>query len=298
MSHKPKLAICTNCSTSLKNQENFCPNCGQENHDLKIPIGHLIYEAVESVFHFDNKLGNTAKLLLFKPGVVSKQFNEGKRARFVPPFRLYIFISFVFFFIVSLTNHPEEGTIIAERTKTAGSDIQTGFYTNSDIKKIKAATGSELDSIILREGFEPSTNTRYFYRKLADISSLSKAEFQHRFLKNISILMFLLMPYFAFILMLFYLKKKKFYFELLIFSIHFHSFTFILLGVLLGINYFFNLDVFFPAALILFIYLLLALRNFFQQSVGKTFIKTLLLSLTYFFSLCFFMILTLLVSLI
>ena len=33
-----KVEICRNCHTILSLENNFCPHCGQENHDLKVPI--------------------------------------------------------------------------------------------------------------------------------------------------------------------------------------------------------------------------------------------------------------------
>lgn len=97
------MGICPNCTEILRAEANFCPTCGQENHDLKVPIGHLIYEFVESVFHFDIKVWETLKTLFFSPGKLSKDFNEGKRARYVPPARLYVFVSVVFFALLNFS---------------------------------------------------------------------------------------------------------------------------------------------------------------------------------------------------
>lgn len=99
--NRRKISVCPNCEQILKPEENFCHNCGQENHDLKIPLGHLIYEFIESIFHFDIKVWETLKTFFSKPGKISKDFNEGKRARYVPPARLYVFISVIFFFLLN-----------------------------------------------------------------------------------------------------------------------------------------------------------------------------------------------------
>lgn len=95
------MSVCPNCEQVLKPEENFCHNCGQENHDLKIPLGHLIYEFIESIFHFDIKVWETLRVAFTRPGLLTKHFNEGKRARYVPPARLYIFISVIFFFLLN-----------------------------------------------------------------------------------------------------------------------------------------------------------------------------------------------------
>ena len=56
----------------------------------------MVEEFLEGVFHFDGKVFRTAGLLMFKPGQLTKRFLEGPRMPYVPPIRLYVFISFVF----------------------------------------------------------------------------------------------------------------------------------------------------------------------------------------------------------
>lgn len=97
-----KLAICPNCNTMLKSEDNFCPNCGQENHDLKIPLWHLVYEFVESIFHFDIKVWTTLKAIFTSPGKITNDFIEGKRVCYVNPARFYVFISFVLFLLIAV----------------------------------------------------------------------------------------------------------------------------------------------------------------------------------------------------
>jgi hypothetical protein len=92
-----KVEICHNCHTILSLENNFCPQCGQENHDLKVPIGHLAFEVFEGFTHFDTKFYNTMRAIFLSPGKITKDFLEGRRGRYVPPVRLYFLISFVFF---------------------------------------------------------------------------------------------------------------------------------------------------------------------------------------------------------
>lgn len=96
---------CPNCGHPLTADDRFCPRCGQENHSLKIPIGHLLYETVEGIFHFDNKFFRTLWQSITRPGLIVHDFLEGRRARYVPPIRLYIFVSVIFFFLVNQRLH-------------------------------------------------------------------------------------------------------------------------------------------------------------------------------------------------
>ena len=93
-----KTASCPNCHTVFADeQSNFCAHCGQENHTHKLPVKHFLMELVESFTHFDTKFVATFKDLILKPGLVIQNFNDNKRTRYVPPIRIYAFMSFAFF---------------------------------------------------------------------------------------------------------------------------------------------------------------------------------------------------------
>lgn len=100
--HRKKRTDCPNCGTELRKEFEFCPHCGQENHDLRVPFKTFLYEFVENITHFDTKLWNTLKAIFSKPGLLTKDHVEGKRARYVNPARFYIFTSFIFFALLTL----------------------------------------------------------------------------------------------------------------------------------------------------------------------------------------------------
>ena len=93
---------CKNCGTQIVPDDAFCRKCGQENHDHHLTMKAMLYEFVEGITHFDNKVINTYKNLIFKPGKLTKEYIEGKRVSYVPPVRLYIFTAFVYFFLMGL----------------------------------------------------------------------------------------------------------------------------------------------------------------------------------------------------
>ena len=110
MAYHAKQPACANCYYQFLTDEpdEFCPRCGQQNHEVNIGFGHVVEEFLEGVFHFDGKVFRTAGLLLFKPGQLTKRFLAGHRMPYVPPIRLYVFISFVFFALLSLLRAPHE----------------------------------------------------------------------------------------------------------------------------------------------------------------------------------------------
>ena len=98
---------CANCGAHLHGA--FCHACGQKAH-LHTRLTHLLEEFAEGVAHFDGRLWRTLPLLIFKPGRLSREWREGRRARYVPPLHVFLFAVFVFFFAESFrggSNDPE-----------------------------------------------------------------------------------------------------------------------------------------------------------------------------------------------
>jgi hypothetical protein len=88
---------CLNCGTQVADR--FCPHCGQENLEPKESVWHMFVHFFNDITHFDGKLFRTVKLLFTKPGFLSEGYMNGRRATHLNPVRMYLFISFVFFFL-------------------------------------------------------------------------------------------------------------------------------------------------------------------------------------------------------
>ena len=103
----------------------------------------------------------------------------------------------------------------------------------------------------------------------------------------------LLMPAIALFLKLIYFRNGYYFVEHLVFSFHFNSFAFLLMGILLWIS---NLSAIMFGNLFIIIFLFLAMRKYYQQSIFKTFLKWFLLMIGYFLSVCIFFVIMLLFS--
>ena len=102
---------CLNCNKPLRPEDNFCPNCGQENNIRKIPVHHLAIEVFEDFFHFDTKLWNTIKASFTRPGKITLDYLDGKRVSYVPPVKFYVFVSFIFFLLLGkMSDHAIDGS--------------------------------------------------------------------------------------------------------------------------------------------------------------------------------------------
>ena len=95
------MSACPNCDAEFSGR--FCSNCGQRAvAHLRPTLHDLSHEAFHELSHVDNKILRTLKLLLFEPGMLTREFFEGKRARSVSPIRLYLLASVLFFGVIAL----------------------------------------------------------------------------------------------------------------------------------------------------------------------------------------------------
>lgn len=93
---------CQNCRAPL--QGTFCAICGQKDTDLNRSSFALMWSLADDVVSPESRLLRTTAMLFFLPGLLTKSYMEGKRARFIPPIRLYLIASLLFFLALSLSN--------------------------------------------------------------------------------------------------------------------------------------------------------------------------------------------------
>jgi hypothetical protein len=320
MSHLPerKEKNCLNCGTIVIGK--YCHTCGQENIEPKESVWHLLSHFFNDVTHFDGKFFTSMKDLILKPGFLSKEYMAGKRAGYLNPVRMYLFTSFVFFLIFFSLYKVDENSIVigVNRNNIAKIDSADLREVSSEINNGKPLTKEELAKKFDSSGisFSPSK-----YKSRQEYDSLLKAgvkkdNWLQKMLvyKNIEInekyhnnsrqaivnlvnkvqhsipqMLFVLLPIFALILKLLYIRRKNFYYtEHAIFTIHFYIFTFIAMLLIFGIS---KLDTttgadwlqYINVALILliFFYLYKAMRNFYKQSRIKTIMKYFLLLVSF-----------------
>ena len=97
--------FCLNCGAKAGK---YCPECGQENTPYALHVGDLLRDVWDEFIKADNKFFRTMIPLLFRPGFVTKQYAEGKRARYLSPFRLYLVVSAVFFTVLAKSSFTTE----------------------------------------------------------------------------------------------------------------------------------------------------------------------------------------------
>jgi ribosomal protein L37E len=115
---------CLNCGFHV--EEHYCSRCGQPNLELKENFWQFISHSIAHYFHFDNKFFQTLVPLITKPGKVTLDYLAGKRARYINPISMYIFVSIVYFLVVYAPKGKDkhaEGTK-TEKVITDANDIE------------------------------------------------------------------------------------------------------------------------------------------------------------------------------
>jgi len=149
---------CLNCGTDLKGP--FCYYCGQPDRNFMRFFPALLRDMLEDLLDLDSRFMRTIKPLLFKPGRLTRDYMQGRRFRYAPPMRLYIFSSILFFLLAALlstdaitinkennedhillsTDSTENQKIVEDALDTLPADVREQI----DVEEVLAET-AELD---------------------------------------------------------------------------------------------------------------------------------------------------------
>lgn len=277
---------CLNCGHSV--EDRFCPKCGQENSETRKPFHYLFTHFIEDLTHYDGQFWATIKNLLFNPGKLTQTYLEGKRQCFVPPVKLYIFISFITFFLFSVfppfnidfNGGADSKTLKQTKliTSVSSATLQKKFdslkmqgnITREDSIALEKVTAAMIDSASMgnlagsfdmdtsldkNTGFQGHKNRKAYDSALAKnpkFLSFIERPVAHKFFElkekgakkgdivrnfavtsfhNLPKALFIYLPLFAFFLWIFHNKKKWWYFDHGVFTLHY--FAFLLLNIVL-----------------------------------------------------------------
>ena len=312
--HYRKENDCLNCGAILEGK--FCHNCGQENLEMKESFGHMMNHAVSDYFHFDYQFFHTLKPLFFKPGFLTTEYLAGRRARYLHPVKMYIFISLVYFIVlfqagnkvvnvnvVDPTNHKVSNSIISidsSDNDTANPKANEEYKNSSKHFFSPTSKDSTYNAYLVAQQKLPrDKQDGFMLREYNKKAFLYKAEYGPRtkevlieqFKHNMPKMMFLMLPICALILMIAFWNNKKYYVEYLIYSFHLHCFIFLFLIVIMVLEWLYPaswtaltgwISFFATVAIIWYIYR--SLKVFCNRSAWRTITKLIGASVMYFIS--------------
>lgn len=103
MSGSAETVGCRNCGEPMAGL--FCPACGQKRFvDSDRRLAHLLGAAFHELTSLDGRLLRSLRLLLFKPGALSREYHDGRRARYYTPIGLFVLANVLYFFAPALSD--------------------------------------------------------------------------------------------------------------------------------------------------------------------------------------------------
>ena len=255
---------CLNCGAHLRGQ--YCGSCGQRARSRLISLWELVRDAFGDLFELDSRLWRTLVPLVIRPGRLTHDYLQGRRARYMPPFRMYLVLSLLFFLVAFFDpsetfgifydpqtleeatdeerreaaeiaaevrrDIADEGIIVGEPADTVGTgeDATDGL----DIR-INGEGATEANCQVDDESIDGPEwlKRRLTPERLKHICEQVRQDNGRQFLRNlydnIPIALIVLLPIMAFVLKALYPLSRRYYVEHLLFFVHFHAFLFLIL---------------------------------------------------------------------
>jgi len=103
-------SVCSNCKAQLNGP--YCAQCGQDSESTIKYFWLVMLHLLDDIFSFDSRASRTLWPLLTRPGFLTNEYILGRRVFYVPPLRLYLFISIIFFISLKFFAVSENASII------------------------------------------------------------------------------------------------------------------------------------------------------------------------------------------
>lgn len=135
---------CLNCGAPLAGP--YCSVCGQKAHVHRSVRGFL-QDFVQGLFNFEGKIWHTLPMLAWHPGIMTRRYIAGERARFISPVALYLFTVFAMFAVLNLTGElspSSGGKHIQQSLKKDIAEEQKKLAALQLKRKLTAATGKDV----------------------------------------------------------------------------------------------------------------------------------------------------------
>ena len=226
----PRRALCPNCDAEITGP--YCSGYGQQQKTLNKYFWTLSGEVLDEIFRPDSRAART--LLLFKPGYLTTEYFAGRRARYIPPIRLYLIISFLFFILLPFLGNllgtaqmnigGDDSTLVVNSDGTPATDEDWRDQLESDVTVSVPGLSEEQNDVL-------SNKLRIRLGKMIEQAEEEPGVVFRDFMDMLSAAMFFLLPIFAIFLKIFYIGSGVYYAEHLLLAVHNHCFLFVILFV-------------------------------------------------------------------
>lgn len=293
---------CPNCASPAAGK--FCPSCGQRQDLVRTSLARVVRDLLEDQFSLNGTLPRTLGALLFRPGRLTREYMSLRVARYIPPVRLYLVASVAFFLLLSIRSSLEDARSVtgpaADSAMAAAIDSLRAQQLAQLEEKGSAEAPASKRFIGVRltrdanwtnwpDALEIELGSQFLNRVVRDrLNALGRVPpseamrtIRKSFFQQVPKVMFLILPFYALLLKLLYVRRKRYYVEHFIFALHVHALTFALFFLMVLLR---DVPVLAVALLSwLPIYTLIAMKRVYEQSWLKTGVKWFALGNLYIF---------------
>jgi len=260
-----------NCGAALSGP--YCARCGQKRPHIDLTLREFLHDAANQLTNWEGKVPNSLKALFLQPGRLTLDFLAGRRARWLPPLRLYLICSVAFFVSDSL---------VERITHRSAREVAKVTATNPDGSTTLTAEG--------RRQIEESLAGRIFGRERFERAAANTTQLNRAIDSAYPKAMFVLLPLFALLTNLAWRRQQPRYPAHLYLALHLHAAWF---GALTALTVLTILPISNTAVIILGLavvpyivwYGLVAVRRVFDDSWVKTIAKAAAIGIAYSVSL-------------
>jgi hypothetical protein len=211
----PAAGTCLNCGGALTGP--FCSSCGQRDVPPNPTVAELTNDAWQELSGYDGRILATVRGLL-RPGHLTREYLAGRRAHYLPPLRIYLTVS-VLYFLVGAAAPTVVGEINGREVRAGGLRIDVadprsgGVLTGEDRAELQAQLAE----------------THWLLRPMLQQILDDPDAFRARVFTTMPRVLFGMLPVFAAIVSLFH--RGRTFPTALVFAVHLHSFAFVALAV-------------------------------------------------------------------
>ncbi|MGN6520516.1 MAG: DUF3667 domain-containing protein [Dokdonella sp.] len=217
---------CVNCSTPVPGR--YCPTCGQKRFEpADRRFGHLLGEFTHSLTDLDGRVWRSLIALLFRPGLLSLDYNEGRRARWLSPVALFFAINVVYFLSplhgdYAMQFDKQVSGRVAAAAAESGTDT-SGYTWAGQAHAAFTAAWVDREASALDPGHDGDGYRKLRERYDARADDVSKA------------LVILHLPFVALALLLIYADRRLYYAEHFVVAMHYFAFALVMVTALVHV---------------------------------------------------------------
>ena len=220
--------VCANCGAQLTGA--YCAACGQKRLvDADRRFGHLLREFVSAATDLDGRFWRSVGALLFRPGLLSRDYIDGRRARWLSPISLFLLVNLFYFFFVQESDFAtpftwevpgriavlayEPGTLDADEATRLRADpgpLYSHFTAPLVERRVEERDAAARAASNGRQGYDYRDYRRAYDAKTPEISKAMAVEH---------------VPFLAAVLLLMFWRARRYYSEHFVVALHLLAFN-------------------------------------------------------------------------